>query len=258
MLRRHPNQDIPVDIFNDLMEIESNNSDNSHREAINVSPPIIIIKQSISNNDTNDDEENDQDNHNGFDSVEIPDESQYSCEGFHWIVLWILLYQERYKLSDVATDSLVKFLRYLLVFLDSTMYNSFPTSLYIACKKLGICAHIIKYASCEKCYKLYNVSEVSTDDPRQVLATDYRQNLPFFWKDVLDHHLGIMLNIDWFQPFNNASYSIGALYALISRPNEPSLHQLNHYIAPIIDQLIELWDGIELSKMYESFNRKSI
>jgi len=60
-----------------------------------------------------------------------------------------------------------------------------------------------------------------------------------------------MLNIDWFQPFDNANYSIRAIYgvicnlsrnerfkpsniltmALIPRPNESSLHWLNHYLA---------------------------
>jgi hypothetical protein len=32
----------------------------------------------------------------------------------------------------------------------------------MACKMLGICAHIIKYAVCEKCCKLYDIAEVST------------------------------------------------------------------------------------------------
>jgi len=40
--------------------------------------------------------------------------------------------------------------------------------------------------------------------------------------------------------------------ALISGPNEPSLHQLNHYLTPLIDQLFEIWNGIELSGTYES------
>ena len=34
---------------------------------------------------------------------------------------------------------------------------------------------------------------------------------------------------------------------MIPGPNEPKLHQLNHYLAPIIDQFIELWEGIDIS-----------
>ncbi|CAG8637774.1 2242_t:CDS:2 [Funneliformis mosseae] len=98
--------------------------------------------------------------------VSIPDFS----EGFNWIVLWILLYQERFRLSDMTTDTLVKFIRYLLVNLIANTYNSFLTSLYMTRKSLSVCAHIIKYAVCEKCCKLYNVSEVSTDEYSQVLT----------------------------------------------------------------------------------------
>ncbi len=41
----------------------------------------------------------------------------------------------------------------------------------MAYKSFNVYAHIIKYVACEKCYKLYNVSEVSTDEPNQVLTT---------------------------------------------------------------------------------------
>jgi Transposase family tnp2 len=104
------------------------------------------------------------------------------------------------------------------------------------------------------------------------------ENQLFFRREVSDSHLGIMLNLDWFQPFDNSQYSVGVMYgvicnlprserfktsniitlAVIPGPNEPKLHQLNHYLAPIIDQLIELWGGIELSATYENSNGRSI
>jgi len=59
-------------------------------------------------------------------------------QGFAWIVYWILKYQERYRLSDVATNSLIKFIRYLLISHDKNTYSTFPTSLYMACKLFGI------------------------------------------------------------------------------------------------------------------------
>ncbi|PKB91694.1 hypothetical protein RhiirA5_248176, partial [Rhizophagus irregularis] len=40
--------------------------------------------------------------------------------------------------------------------------------------------------------------------------------------------------------------------AVIPRPNEPKLHQLNHYLAPVIDQFIELWEGINLFSTYKN------
>ncbi|PKK59494.1 hypothetical protein RhiirC2_820971, partial [Rhizophagus irregularis] len=43
--------------------------------------------------------------------------------------------------------------------------------------------------------------------------------------------------------------------ALIPGPNESSLHYINHYLALIVDQLLELWNGIELSGTYENTNK---
>ena len=37
---------------------------------------------------------------------------------FGWILIWILRYQQRYWLPDTATESLVKFMHYLLTYLD--------------------------------------------------------------------------------------------------------------------------------------------
>jgi len=74
------------------------------------------------------------------------------------------------------------------------------------------------------------------------------------------------------------SYSVGALYdvicnlpqnerfkpsnilmiALILGSNEPSLHNLNHYLSSVIDQLIELWEEVELLVTYKSSNGISI
>lgn len=42
---------------------------------------------------------------------------------------------------------------------------------------------------------------------------------PFFRTDLADVHLGLMLSMDWFQPFNNSQYSTITL-ALILRSNE--------------------------------------
>ncbi|CAG8713726.1 5058_t:CDS:2, partial [Funneliformis mosseae] len=46
--------------------------------------------------------------------------------------------------------------------------------------------------------------------------------------------------------------------ALIPGLNEPKLHQLNHYLASLIDQLIELWHRINLPETFEHPNGKKI
>ena len=45
---------------------------------------------------------------------------------------------------------------------------------------------------------------------------------------------------------------------LILDLNELSLYNLNYYLSPVINQLIELWEEIELSATYESSNGISI
>src|SRR6184192_4321198 len=96
---------------------------------------------------------------------------------------------------------------------------------------------------------------------------DPNEDRLFFRHDVSDSNLGIMLNLDWFQPFDNSQHSVGVIYgvicnlprserfktsntitlAVIPGPGKPKLHKLNHYLVPIIDQFIELWKGIDIS-----------
>jgi hypothetical protein len=49
--------------------------------------------------------------------------------------------------------------------INENLYSRFPTSLYMARKKLGFCVHIIKYAACNKCCKLYNIDDISSSKP---------------------------------------------------------------------------------------------
>jgi Transposase family tnp2 len=90
--------------------------------------------------------------------------------------------------------------------------------------------------------------------------------VPYFTPETADSHLGIMINLDWFQPFESSVYSCGAIYGVICNlpretrfkkenmltlgllpgPNEVRLHKINHYLSPIVDELIEFWNGIEI------------
>ncbi|GET64913.1 uncharacterized protein LOC114460739 [Rhizophagus irregularis DAOM 181602=DAOM 197198] len=106
--------------------------------------------------------------------------------------------------------------------------------------------------------------------------TDDENSAKFFRPEVADSHLGLMINLDWFQPYDGTFYSIGVIYAaicnlprnirfkrenllvlgLLPGLNEVSLHKINHYIAPIVNELELLWSGITLNRTFECQNGK--
>ena len=93
------------------------------------------------------------------------------------------------------------------------------------------------------------------------------------WKEFGDffgqpHNLGLMLNCDWFQPYDFTEYSVGVIYmvilnlprslrfkpenviivGIIPGPDEPSL-TINSFLRPLVTELNELWvSGIRTSE----------
>jgi hypothetical protein len=80
--------------------------------------------------------------------------------------------------------------------------------------------------------------------------------------------LGLMLNLDFFQPYKHTAYSVGVFYfsimnlprdqrflkeyilisGILPGAKEPSPYQLNCYLKPLVDDLILLWEeGISLT-----------
>ncbi|GBC13884.2 hypothetical protein RIR_v02000694500 [Rhizophagus irregularis DAOM 181602=DAOM 197198] len=142
------------------------------------------------------------------------------------------------------------------------------------------------YAVCPSCNTLYNIADVVADEgfkcthiefpmkPKEkfcgmeltVQVPHDTSDVPFFTPETADSHLGIMINLDWFQPFESSVYSCRAIYGVICNlpreirfkkenmltlgllpgPSEVKLHKINHYLTPIVDELLEFWDGIEI------------
>ena len=90
----------------------------------------------------------------------------------------------------------------------------------------------------------------------------------FFTTETAVTHLGLLFNLDWFQPFTYTKHSTGALYASICNfprsernkpeniiylgflpePKEVGLERINHYLAPIVNEFLELWKGWRVPK----------
>ena len=76
---------------------------------------------------------------------------------------------------------------------------------------------------------------------------------------------GLMLNIDWFEPFSGCIYAVGVLYlaimnlprsqrykrqniiilGIIPGPSEPPL-TVNSYLSPMVTELLQLWQGVPM------------
>ena len=77
-----------------------------------------------------------------------------------WILIWIFKYQARFRLSDVAIDSLIKFLHQVLMDADQTRFKDFPTSLNTASKLMKFGNQSKTYAVCPSCNTLYNTADI--------------------------------------------------------------------------------------------------
>src|SRR5256714_5086702 len=56
-----------------------------------------------------------------------------------------------------------------------------------------------------------------------------------------------MLQFVTFQEIFDSSVII----SILPGPNEVSLHKINHYLAPMVDELESLWSGMTLNRTYE-------
>ncbi|PKY58706.1 hypothetical protein RhiirA4_480842 [Rhizophagus irregularis] len=77
-----------------------------------------------------------------------------------WILIWIFKYQERFKLPDIAINSLISFFSFLLKDIDSHRFKKFPLTAYMARKALDIRKKSKTFATCTDCNKLYNIASI--------------------------------------------------------------------------------------------------
>lgn len=89
------------------------------------------------------------------------------------------------------------------------------------------------------------------------------ENIPFLSQC---NNYALLMNVDWIQPFEHIVYSVGLIYlvilnlprsvrfkrenvilfGIIPGPCEPS-RTINHYLSPLVADLLDLWKGVELS-----------
>src|SRR5437764_15137836 len=115
--------------------------------------------------------------------------------------------------------------------------------------------------SCRKWAKERMILKQCSISTMEGFEKDLRMMIAFFIKEHANTHLGLIINMDWFQPFDSSLYSVGVIYAVICNlpstkhykshniltlavipgPKELKLHEINNYLYPIINQLVHLW-----------------
>ncbi|CAB5297118.1 unnamed protein product [Rhizophagus irregularis] len=216
------------------------------------------------------------------------------------IIIWLFKFQQRFRLPDIALESLIKFFHIILMRFDKLQ---FPISLYMAKIWLNIFQPKMQLAACTDCHKLHNVKDIiayKEEEKVAIMNCPYKEypnnpissrnqqcnnllsilkknknatiavprmlypkpnihqqlsilyqrpdfenmlklsgtqrnenniyldiydgkvwkNFPFdgstfFTTETATTHLGLLLNLDWFQPFSYTQHSTGAIYASI-------------------------------------------
>ena len=298
------------------------------------------------------------------DISKLPEDGQFGQ--FTGILIWLMKFRSSFNVSNTAIETLLKFIKMILKQYGNVDHESFPNSLYMLRKSLGLVDRFTQFAACNKCNKLYKKDDVVAQDNQTIMKCNHiefpnsttkrtkqcrtplgkkislnnsisivpelvypvasiQQQLhsmfqrpgfeellrhwanrslidnvlsdiydgqvwqtlkesseqgsnKFFRSEKADNHLGLMMNLDWFQPYETTTYSTGVIYAVICNlprdvrfkpenmlilgilpgPKEVSLHRINHYLSPIITELESLWKGMTLKRTNECPNGKDI
>ena len=147
------------ELIDDLKEVS--NDDIDEHEDIEYSDNTDDDYEDVDSlTDNDDDDENiDISNEDLFTAPEIEDEEYRYIEVENnletEILLWLFKFQQKYRVSDVALEALIKFLNSTFILMNTEL-KEFPASLYLAKKKLGIFQPKLRMAVCTSCHKLYD------------------------------------------------------------------------------------------------------
>src|SRR3984957_15950812 len=105
-------------------------------------------------------------------SYDFPDNFNENLQNIDddWIIIFILRFQTRFRLSDTAIDTLIKFVKHVLTELDCNRFKNFPTSLHTARKKLRLKHQFVTFSVCPSCHKLHNMKDVKQHTIQQQKA----------------------------------------------------------------------------------------
>ena len=238
------------------------------------------------------------------DNSDTPDISELPTdELIKGILIWIMKFRSSHNIPNTAIEELIQFIKIILKVCKNINHESFPNSLFMLRKALGLIDRFTQFAACQKCHKLYKKEEVVSKEHNTIMKCSHvefpnsaarrskqcqtplgkkislnnsisivpeliypvssiQQQLSsmfkrpgfeellrhwtrrsvidnvlsdiydgqiwknlkesseqgsnnFFRPDKADTHLGLMMNLDWFQPYDGTIHSTGVIYAVI-------------------------------------------
>ncbi|GBC21594.2 hypothetical protein GLOIN_2v1775288 [Rhizophagus irregularis DAOM 181602=DAOM 197198] len=208
-------------------------------------------------------------------------ESNY--DRFLWILLWIMNFRTRFNIAETATETLIKFMKLALCEFSSDDFNDFPDSLYLTRKKLGLNDQFHSFVPCPKCHKLYKKEEVVDFKQEDNPAIMKCQHIEFPNSSVRRSRLcntalsekisastnRTIIRPNLMYPFAGINQQLATMFCrpgrenlltlgILPGPKEVSLHKVNHYLAPIVNELETLWAGLTLNRTYKCENGKRV
>src|SRR4051794_29214307 len=155
-LRRYTNSHVPVSDsnFKQFSDIESTEEDRSTDDSQSEDESV--------NDDNIHSEEFEDYSTPYYDPNPISSESTNNNR-FLRILLWIMEFRTRFNLPETGTEALIKYMKIILTEFgcsDIDDIDSFPNSLYMARKVLGLRDNFQKFAACPNCHKLYQKKKV--------------------------------------------------------------------------------------------------
>ena len=97
----------------------------------------------------------------GYDNEPDPSGSKSMIDDrFLWILLWIMTFRTRFNITETATETLIKFMKLVLIKIGGDNFRDFSDSIYLAKKTLGLKDQFHSLVSYLKYYKLYQKQEV--------------------------------------------------------------------------------------------------
>ncbi|RHZ81307.1 hypothetical protein Glove_122g28 [Diversispora epigaea] len=267
--KRHTNQPISVEISNIIADDEVLNI-SSEDEMEEMEEISIESEEESADEFSNIFEDYSSPN---YDPDELIDPKSTNNNSYLWILLWI-----------------IHFIKLLLSEIGNSEFDTFPNSIYMTKKELGLRDDFYFFPTCPKCHKLYNKQEVEDykeNDTNSIMKCRHvefsnsatRRNRQC--QTILSEQVPTMdrfkLKFKLVYPFAGIRQQLMAFY---NRPNfenflrhwlnrtnsdeilsdiyDVSLHKINHYLAPIVDELESLWNGIILNKTNNCPNGKKI